>query len=100
MGGEVKAAISGEERRMYGILLIVIISVIMIKVICIADKRARKSYIPMAELMQRYAQPDKYVPWSYQKRMRYYDREQQLNRKDLPAVKPYSSHIETGNTNN
>lgn len=64
------------------------------------DAKSRKTYVPIEEKMQRYAQPDKYVPWSYSKRMRYYDREISRNRKCLPSRPTYRSTVETGYVHN
>ena len=60
-----------EGKVVKSLVLVVVISIIMIKAAEVLDRYARKNYIPLEEMMQRYAQPDKYVPWSYEKRMRY-----------------------------
>lgn len=78
------------------VVLIVAISFVMLRVVNTLDQNARKKYIPREELMQKYVQPDKYVPWSYKKRMRYYDREQSIHRKPMPSQRTYVSYIETG----
>lgn len=81
---------------MPAVILIAVFSVVMIIVASSLDQYARKNYIPREEMMQKYSQPDKYVPWSYKKRMRYYDYEQRIHRRQMPSQKPYISHIETG----
>ena len=91
----------GESTRKEGkvvkwLVLVVVISIIMIKAAEVLDRYARKNYIPLEEMMQRYAQPDKYVPWSYEKRMRYYDREVRLHRRPIPSKRVYKSSVETG----
>ena len=58
---------------MPAVILIAVFSVVMIIVTGILNQYARKNYITWEEMMQKYAQPDKYVPWSHKKRMRYYD---------------------------
>ena len=79
-----------------GLVIVAVIALVMIRIIAAFDRYARKNYIPREELMQRYVQPDKYVPWSHEKRMRYYDREQAIHRKPLPSKRTYISYIETG----
>lgn len=81
---------------MKGLVLVAVISIVMVKVAGGLDRYARKNYIPPEEMMQRYAQPDKYVPWSHEKRMRYYDREVRLHRKPIPFKRVYKSSVETG----
>lgn len=78
------------------IILIVAISCLMYVVISAADRQARRDYIPMSEIMQMKAQPDKYVPWSYEKRMRYYNRDRQMHAHYVEPRRTYVSYIETG----
>ena len=81
---------------MSGLILTAVLSVIIIKIVFILDKRARRDYIPWEEIMQKCAQPDKYKPWSHEKRMRYYDHEQSKKRAYIPSRNTYVSYIETG----
>ena len=78
------------------IWIIVSAAVILWAVYGAADMYLRKHFIPEEEMWEKVLRPDTYVPWSYGKRMRYYDR---LKRnRPVPAVskRPYVSYIETG----
>lgn len=78
------------------ILIIVVASLIIWKAVSAYDKYQRTHFIPDEELWDKYFRTDEYVPWTYEKRMRYYNRKQR-NRE--PIVRPsrsYCSYIETG----
>lgn len=81
---------------MMWVILILVATVIIWKVVSAYDQYQRNHFIPDEELWEKYLRSDEYVPWSYKKRMMYYDRKKRKTSPYIEPKRPYSSYIETG----